>query len=37
MCVNFSRTIKESEVEKNFFSYLVKQGLHVKVESNRRY
>ena len=37
MCVNFSRTIKESEVEKNFFSYLVKLGLHVKVESNRRY
>lgn len=37
MCINFTRTIKEAEVEKNFFSYLVKLGLHVKVESNRRY
>lgn len=34
LTINFTRTIKESEVEKEFFRFLVKKGLHVKVESN---
>ena len=35
MCLNFTRTIKESLVEKEFFTFLVKQGIHVKIESNQ--
>lgn len=34
--ISFLRTIKETELEKEFFCYLRKLGLHVKVESNRR-
>ena len=31
----FTSTIKETAVEKEFFTFLVKMGLHVKLESNR--
>lgn len=31
----FSSTIRESDVEREFFTLLVKMGLHVKIESNR--
>lgn len=34
--ISFLRTIKEAELEKEFFCYLRKLGLNVKVESNRR-
>ncbi len=37
MIVNFTRTIQESEVERAFFTRLVKMGVHVKIESNERY
>lgn len=33
----FSSVIKETDVEKAFFTFLVKSGIHVKIESNRRY
>lgn len=36
MYVNFIRKIKESELERIFFTKLVKNGVHVKIESNRR-
>lgn len=36
MCISFSRTIKEADVERNFFTYLVRLGIPVKIESNRR-
>jgi NRPS condensation-like uncharacterized protein len=32
----FSSTIKETDVERTFFTFLVKSGIHVKIESNRR-
>ena len=32
--INFTRTIREPEVEREFFRFLVKQGIRVKVESN---
>ena len=32
--LNFSRTIRETDTEREFFRILVKQGIHVKVESN---
>ncbi len=32
--VNFTRTIRESFLERAFFTRLVKMGVHVKVESN---
>ena len=35
MCINFCRVIREAEVERNFFTSLVRLGLHVRVESNR--
>lgn len=35
--VTFSRYIKESTVERNFFTFLVKEGLHVLLESNQSY
>ncbi len=31
----FSSTMKETFVEKEFFTFLVKKGIHVKLESNR--
>ncbi len=34
--VNFIRNIKEPELERRFFTFLRKQGIHVLVESNRR-
>lgn len=33
--LNFTRTIQETEIEREFFTFLVKQGIHVKVESNQ--
>ncbi|HRV72644.1 MAG TPA: alcohol acetyltransferase [Eubacteriales bacterium] len=33
-CINFTRTIVEPETERNFFTALVKMGIHVLVESN---
>lgn len=35
--MNFTRTIRESMLEREFFRYLVKLGVPVKVESNARY
>ncbi len=35
--INFTRTIEEPDIERVFFTTLVKLGIHVKVESNRRY
>jgi len=37
LVITFSRTIKETDVERNFFTFLVKLGVPVIVESNRRY
>ncbi len=37
LVLNFTRTIKESVLEREFFRFLVKQGLPVKVESNDRW
>lgn len=34
---NVVRTISESKLEREFFTLLVKQGLHVKIESNNVY
>lgn len=34
--LNFTRTIKETAVEREFFRFLVKQGLCFKIESNQR-
>ncbi len=36
-CINFTRTILESNVEKTFLTYLVKAGIPVFVEGNERY
>ncbi|MDO5022892.1 MAG: alcohol acetyltransferase [Eubacteriales bacterium] len=33
---NFSSTIHETDIQRSFFRGLVKNGIHVKVESNRR-
>ncbi len=35
-CINFTRNIQEADIEREFFRQLVKMGLHVTVESNRR-
>jgi NRPS condensation-like uncharacterized protein len=35
LCVNFTRTIRESYVEREFFSFLVRQGIPVKISSNQ--
>ena len=35
LCVTFANSYVESDVEREFFTYLVKMGLHVKIESNR--
>ncbi len=35
--VTFSGTMKESDTERDFFRFLVKEGIPVKVESNRQY
>ncbi len=34
--INFIRNIREAELERRFFTELVKMGLHVTVESNER-
>ena len=34
LIINFTRTIKESFLERAFFTRLVKMGVHVMVESN---
>ena len=36
MNISFLRTIKESEVEKEFFCFLRSKGVKIKVESNKR-
>lgn len=35
LAVTFSNAYRESDIEKAFFTFLVKQGIHVKIESNR--
>lgn len=35
LTICFSSTIKETHVERKFFTFLVKMGIHVKIESNR--
>ena len=35
LVVTFSSCIKETKIEKRFFSHLVKEGIHVKIETNR--
>ena len=37
LMINFTRTIRESILEREFFRYLVKLGIPVKIESNRRW
>lgn len=37
MQINFTRTIKETDIERSFFTLLVKDGLHVLIESNNDY
>lgn len=37
MTINFGSGIVEADVERNFFQKLVKDGIHVKIESNRGY
>ena len=37
MFINFVRTIKEPKLEKEFFTLLVKEGIHVLIESNNTY
>ena len=32
--LNFTRTIRETDVERGFFRFLVRDGLHVRIESN---
>ena len=34
--IDFSNIFEESDIEKRFFTALVKMGAHVKIESNRR-
>lgn len=34
LVINFTRTIVEGDIEREFFCFLVKKGLHVKIESN---
>ena len=36
MYINITRTIRESELEREFFTRLVKLGLPVKIQSNER-
>ena len=35
LTINFASSIKEADVEQFFFRKLVKDGIHVKIESNR--
>ena len=34
--INFTRNIREAKLERAFFAYLRRMGLHIKVESNQR-
>ena len=36
MEITFASTVRESDVEREFFRTLVREGLHVKVTSNRK-
>lgn len=36
LTINFSSSIKEADVERYFFRKLVQDGIHVKIESNRK-
>lgn len=36
LVVNFASSIKEADVERYFFTKLVQDGIHVKIESNRK-
>ena len=36
MEITFAGTVKETDVERDFFRTLVQDGLHVKITSNRR-
>ncbi len=36
LSICFSSVIKETKVEKAFFTFFVRAGIHVKIESNRR-
>ena len=33
--ITFAGTPKDSDTERDFFRFLVQEGIHVKVESNR--
>lgn len=35
LTICFSSVIKETDIEREFFTFLVKRGIHVKIESNR--
>ena len=35
LVLNFTSKIKETDIERFFFTYLIKQGIPVKIESNR--
>lgn len=35
LVLNFTSMIKETEIERSFFTYLIKEGIPVKIESNR--
>ncbi|MGN0485762.1 MAG: hypothetical protein ACI4GB_00865 [Acutalibacteraceae bacterium] len=35
LCFTFSNCYRESDIEREFFTRLVKMGIHVKIESNR--
>lgn len=35
MVISFAGTMKETDTEREFFRFLVREGLHVRVESNR--
>lgn len=36
LTINFASCIKETDVERNFFRRLVQDGIHVKIETNRK-
>ncbi len=36
MAITFSNLYKETDIEKEFFRFLVKEGIHVKIESNKQ-
>ena len=37
MSIAFGGTLRETDTEREFFRFLVRDGIHVKVESNRNY